>query len=362
MATYVRRLGAALHDVLPGELVLLGLRDTAELRRTASAAQSTPFRGAHRLLWLLRNADRDARDAGVRLLHYSHGAAPLRSSMPFVVTIQDLSLLRMPLGHPPLRTASAPLYAVAAHNARAVIVPSQATRDEVRTLLRVAPARIAVVPHAPTWDRSPSAADAARILERFGVRDRRYVLATGPLEPRKNHLRLVAAFEDLAREDPDLRLVIVGGVGWRGDSIASAIARSPAAARIIRPGYVAQDDFAGLLASCAAFAYVSLYEGYGLPIVDAMAAGVPVVASAASSMPEAAGGAAILVDATSPASIADGIRTAFADRERLVAAGAARVARWTWRDAADATIAVYERAFENAAVDDGARPAVASAR
>lgn len=169
----------------------------------------------------------------------------------------------------------------------------------------------------------------------------------GTLEPRKNLVRLVAAFERLAVTDLDLRLALAGAPGWHSSGLLDAIRRSPVADRIVLPGYLAAPDLAALVAGAAVLAYVSLYEGYGLPVVEAMRLGVLVVTSAVSSMPEAAGGAAVLVDPLDPDAIAAGIRRALAERVRLVAAGSVRAGR-TWRDVAAETIDVYDWVIRSA--------------
>ncbi|MEP7082421.1 MAG: glycosyltransferase family 1 protein, partial [Chloroflexota bacterium] len=211
-------------------------------------------------------------------------------------------------------------------------------------LLRVRTEKIVVIPHAA---RAGSLAEPDdRVLAALGVEPGRYVLSLGTIEPRKNHLRLLAAFERIAESDPDLMLVLAGGPGWRGARFGRALAASPARNRVVVAGRQPDRAVAALLASCAVMAYPSLYEGFGLPIVEAMAAGAPVVTSSRSSMPEVAGGAAVLVDPMDVGSIADGILEAFGRREELIAAGRARAAARTWLDVGRETLATYDRAME----------------
>ena len=128
---------------------------------------------------------------------------------------------------------------------------------------------------------------------------------------RLERVRLLAAFERLGRHDPDLRLVLAGGAGWRSGAFRRALSASRMRDRVVLAGRLPDADIAVLLRSCAVMAYPSLYEGYGLPVIEAMAAGSPVVTSTVSSLPEAAGGAAVLVDPRDVGSIAAGISAAW---------------------------------------------------
>jgi glycosyltransferase involved in cell wall biosynthesis len=145
----------------------------------------------------------------------------------------------------------------------------------------------------------------------------------------------------VATERPELRLVLVGAEGWRGRGLQRAIAASPVGHRIIRAGYLSEAELAALISGAEVFAYVSLYEGFGLPVVEAMRLGVPVVTSAVSSLPEVASGAAVLVDPHDPTDIARGLREAIARRPDLIAAGRQRSSARDWIDVADETLDLY---------------------
>ena len=165
-------------------------------------------------------------------------------------------------------------------------------------------------------------------------RDRPYVLSAATLEPRKNLPRLIEAFAGLPGDTHDL--VLVGARGWRSAEIDEAIERH----RVVVTGFVSDEELQSLYAGAAAVAYPSLEEGFGFPILEAMAAGTPVLTSDRSSMPEVGGDAAVYCDPTSVESIRDGlIEVLSADRERLAAAGRAQVARFSWERCARETLA-----------------------
>lgn len=169
-----------------------------------------------------------------------------------------------------------------------------------------------------------------------------YILFVGQIQPRKNIVRLVEAFEQLAEDEPDLQLVIAGGHGWLQAPILEAIRTSRFSARIRRLGRVSDEQLAVLYAQAEVFVLPSLYEGFGLPVLEAMAAGCPVVTSNVSSLPEVVGDAAVLVDPHSSEAMALGIQSARARRAELSAAGRHRAALFSWDKTAQQTLAVLE--------------------
>ena len=335
VSIYVSELVRGLTSLAPDQIVSIG----------AEARRDRPFEGPRHLAWLQTSADADARAAGASVAHYTNAIAPVRSRTPFVLTVLDLSVLRRPRDHPIRRLALAPFIVAAARRARFVVVPSRATALEVGRLLHIPRERLVTIPLAARAlagvTEDPDR--AARLLASLGIDEERFILSLGTIEPRKNHVRLLAAFERLGRHDPDLRLVLAGGAGWRSGPFRRALSASPMRDRVVLAGRLPDADIAVLLRSCAVMAYPSLYEGYGLPVIEAMAAGSPVVTSTVSSLPEAAGGAAVLVDPRDVGSIAAGIEEAIDRRAVLIEAGLARAAERTWLDVARETLAVYGR-------------------
>jgi len=261
------------------------------------------------------------RDA--ELLHCPTYRGPVRSALPLVVTVHDLAVFRHPEAFNRwTRTYSPRVVPRVLATARRIIAVSEFTRRELVELLRVPDEKIRVVPNAVdddfTRDGPASAGD--------------YVLAVGTLEPRKNLARLVEAAR---RADVELR--VVGAAGWGGVDVGGNGVRWL--------GEVSDAELAQLYRGARCVAYPSVYEGFGIPVLEAMACGVPVVTSRGTAMEEVANGAAVLVDPEDPAELAAGIERASAEREALVARGLERARAFRWDDIGGRTVAVYREAL-----------------
>lgn len=260
---------------------------------------------------------------------------PCPSRAPLVATVHDLAWMHRPdqftrRGVAIFRRSLALLR----RRAALLLCSSQATLDDCLAAgfgserLRHVPLGVDALAASP--------ADVERVRRRHDLPDR-YLLFVGTVEPRKNLRRLAAA---VARLDEPLPLVVAGATGW-GDSAA---APAPGRADLRFLGFVDTDDLAGLYAGAAAFCYPSEREGYGLPVLEAMAQATPVVTSRGTATEEAAGGAAVLVDPADPDDIARGITEALSSRDALAAAGRRRAATATWEATAALTVAAYRDA------------------
>jgi glycosyltransferase involved in cell wall biosynthesis len=229
----------------------------------------------------------------------------------------------------------------ALRQADAVVSVSAATSRDVERYLAVPDDRLHVVPHGVAEQFCPRSEDeVASVLERYEV-SRPYVLTVGASAARKNVRRLRAAFGAIRPQFPDLSLVVTG----KGELTPSTVDVSHN--DVVRTGYVNQDDLPALYSGATVFAFPSLYEGFGLPVLEAMACGTPTLCGDNSSLPEVAGDAAVVVDVSSVDAIARGLREILSDerlREELSERGLARASTFTWRGCAEQTLDVYRAA------------------
>jgi len=301
-----------------GVLGALEERDDVEVRRLTWGGPGRLTAVARDVGWYLAGLPLQAR--GLDVLHCTTFRAPLRAPLPVVVTVHDLAVLR----HPEYFTTWTRLYGRSLlvrvlRSADRVLAVSEFTKREVTALAGVPPDRIRVAHNAASDAFGPDGpADEGE-----------YVLAVGTLEPRKNLPRLIEATRRLGVE-----LRVAGARGWGGVEVAD-----DAGVRWL--GRPSDEELATLLRGALCLAYPSLYEGFGIPVLEAMHCGTPVVTSAGSAMEEVAGDAAELVDPRDVASIAAGIERALARRDALRAAGLARAPRFTWAATAEATAAAY---------------------
>jgi glycosyltransferase involved in cell wall biosynthesis len=241
---------------------------------------------------------------------------------------------------------------LAVRSADRIIAVSGATRDDLRRVLRVPDDKVVVIHEAvaPEFAVPPGPEAIDAVVRRYGIR-RPYCLFVGNVEPRKNLARLVEAFGLLRARagrpglGPPPQLALVGTRGWLYNGILAAVEAQGGAPDIVFTGYVPPDDLPALYAGAACFVFPSLYEGFGLPVLEAMAAGAPVVASRVGAIPEVAGDAALLVDTRRSGELAEAIETVLADaalRARLIDRGRARARRFTWEAVARETLDVYE--------------------
>jgi glycosyltransferase involved in cell wall biosynthesis len=283
------------------------------------------------------------------LLHSVDHVAPAWGAWRSVVTLHDLTFLLFPETH---TAASRAYYEAAGDSARRahrVIAVSQRTASDAIRLLGTDPTRVRVVHEAasPTFSPRPSSALeplASRL--RLGVQQP-YVLFVGTLEPRKNVPLLLDAFA-LVRKQLSAFLIVVGARGWLDAPILAARARSGVGDAAQFVGWVDEDDLAVLYSHAGAMVLPSLYEGFGLPVLEAMACGAPVICSNAGPLPEVAGDAAVLLPPTDPAAWADAIVRVLTDSAQaadLRARGFARSALFSWQRAAEATRDVYREAL-----------------
>lgn len=292
-----------------------------------------------------------ARSCGGRLVYHEPNMITRPVAVPTVVTMNDLSWFHEPSWHPAERIEwiDRNLKATLKQASRFVAI-SQFTKDVVVRDLGIAAEMIDVIPLAPAQEFQPvAAADARATLAKYSLLDRSYVFSISTIEPRKNFDRLLAAHLHLpAALRQRAPLVIAGGKGW-----GSVLAR-PEADAAIRDGsvrllgHVPDDELVVLTSRAEVFAYVSLYEGFGLPVVEAMAAGAPVVASSTTAVGELAAGAARLVDPLDERAIGEGLRELLEDgamAERLRQAGSAKAACYTWQRTLDTLVNSWLRAL-----------------
>lgn len=270
-----------------------------------------------------------------------HFPVPLMADycpVPAVVTVHDLAALTLE----PEQTRKERLYVDAAldagRRATGLIAVSEATRDQIREHVG---REAVVIPEGVDLTRfRAEAAQNAAARQRYGLE--RYILCAGTIQARKNHIRLIQAFEQIAERIPHT-LVIAGRDGSGTEALDAYLAAHPNA-RVRRIGYIPESDLAALYAGADALALVSLWEGFGLPLLEAMACGVPVVTSNVSALVEIAGDAAVTVDPRDVGSIADALLRVLTDaelRERLIAAGIERAQAFSWDAAARRTVEVY---------------------
>lgn len=304
-----------------------------------------------RILWEQTRlpARLQADDAG--LLHAPAYVAPLAASCPVVLTVHDLHVFT----HPQFCTLANRLHyrllmPPSIRRAAAVIVFSEHVRRLVAAHFPDAAAKTAVIPPGVDPDMRPvtDAAARAAVVRRCRLPDR-YLLFVGDLAPRKNLPRLLEAFHEIAREQPDLHLLLAGHAPGGQARLARAAAAMNLGARILWPGYVPRAHLPALYTLASALVYPSHDEGFGLPVLEAMACGCPVVTSAGSGPEEICGDAAKYCHAADARSIAHAIRAQFADPDgcrQRVAAGRQRAAAFTWARAAARTRALYRAILE----------------
>jgi glycosyltransferase involved in cell wall biosynthesis len=279
---------------------------------------------------------------------------PLRHARG-ILTVHDLAFLMRPeCAEAGLRAYLEEVVPRSVQRADFIIADSENTRNDLVVLLGVNPDAVSVVPggvearFTPVVD--PPALEAART--RVGVSTAPFILSVGVIEPRKNLNRLMDAFALLKEREigpPDLKLVLAGGKGWLVEGIYEHHARSPVRNDILLPGFIADDVLPALYSAASVFAFPSLYEGFGLPILEAMACGTPVVASRASCLPEVAEGASVLIDPDDTEELAAALEQTLCNeelRQQLAQKGVERASQYTWKLAAQALLDVYERVAE----------------
>lgn len=264
-----------------------------------------------------------------------------------VLTVHDLSFMRYPeCSSPPLLEYLMRSVPRSVARADLVLADSENTRQDVIELLAVPPDRVRTV-YVGVEERfsTPVPADEiARVRERYGI-DRSYILGVGTLQPRKNFPTLIRAFGRLRQEHGvEHQLVIAGGKGWLDEPIYATIDELGLRGPVLLTGFVDDADLPALYQGADVFAFPSLYEGFGIPILEAMAGGTPVVTAQASSMPEVAGDAALLVSPHDVGELAHALWRLLSEPalcDALILRGHQRVSRFRWEHSAEALLEAY---------------------
>ncbi|HXT63323.1 MAG TPA: glycosyltransferase family 1 protein [Pyrinomonadaceae bacterium] len=292
------------------------------------------------------------RQAGLDLFHGTNYEVPLWNRQRNIVTVHDLSVFKYPETHDPriARRARRRL-PIMLRSASRIITPTEIVRDELAAQFKIAPASIAVTPEAPRSSFFPIALDdAAATRHRFEIEDD-FILFVGTIEPRKNLEVLLRAFARILNETKHRpQLVIAGGEGWLNENFNRLVRTSDFGNRLRFTGYVNDQDLRALYSSCKVFVYPSLYEGFGLPPLEAMACGAPVIASRIPTHQETLKDKALLVSPVDEAALAKAIVELLENdsaRLRLVQNGREYAATFSWQKTAALTFTVYEEVLRN---------------
>ncbi len=358
METYARELIPRLAEQAPDR------RFTAFVNREAQEAGlcwdsvtvvPVPVRACRRIEWVRGEQQllpRLARREGVDVLHSLGGTAPGYGRFARVVTIHDLNYRLDPRSHPGLRNLGMRvLVPLAVRRSRRVITVSRSSAGQLEQLLHVPPEKIDVVPEGagrmPLVEPTPEA--KVRVLVDAG--DRPILLSVAAKRPTKNLMGLLEAVALLDRERRPVT-VLPGHPTAHERELRECAEALGIGGDVRFLGWIPDEELEGLYRAAEVFVFPSLYEGFGLPVLEAMARGVPVACSARTSLAEVAGSAAALFDAEDPQSIASTLEHLLSDareRERLRRAGPAQAARFSWEEAARGTLAAYDRTLGTAA-------------
>jgi len=282
------------------------------------------------------------------LLHGAVYANPLLAACPTVITVHDLTFVHHAQALKRFNRVYLRLITrLSARRAARVIAVSENTRRELIDWLALPPERIVTVPNGVSEEFSLAAPAAVAAFRQQRHLPARFILFLGTLEPRKNVARLIEAFSR-ARLGADTYLVIAGSKGWYYEQIFAQVAALAQRSSIIFPGFIPAEQLPWWYRAATVFVYPSLYEGFGLPVLEAMASGTAVITSNTSSLPEVVGDAAILVDPTDVDALAAAMVRLLNDealRAQLSAAGVRQAAKFSWRRCAEETVAVYRAAL-----------------
>jgi glycosyltransferase involved in cell wall biosynthesis len=293
--------------------------------------------------WLVGRAD---------VVHGTNFIVPPARRAARVVTVHDLTTLRFPELCNAQTLRFPDLVRRAIGEGAWVHTPSQAVADEVISEFGADPARVRAVHHGIPALPPANSAGAPGVDLPAGID--RYILAIGTAEPRKDLPGLVHAFDLLAPDHPELALVLAGPAGWGAAALDRAVDGSPWSNRIVRTGFVADARLAVLLAGAYVLAYPSVYEGFGFPPLQAMAAGVPVVATSVPAVREVVGGAALLVAPGDAEALAAGLARVLDDGvlwQRLADLGGERARLFTWEESGQRLAALYASAYADAGIE-----------
>ena len=283
------------------------------------------------------------------LLHVQY-TGPLWSSTPLVVTVHDVSFLEYPQYFTTYRARQLKLTVRrTVKRAAAILTPSEFSRSAILRHYQLDEDAVVVVHNAVSSEFRPIDRQIAKkaVQKKYGISGP-FVLTVGDLQPRKNHLGLLKAFGEVVRAHPQLthRLVFVGKETWYSKELHKAVQKSGIADRVHFTGFVEDADLVQFYGACDLFVFPSFYEGFGLPILEAMACGRAVASSNTTAMPEVADGAGILFDPNSTEEMTRAIRDILIDpelRTRLERLGSQRASAFSWQRAAERTLEVYAR-------------------
>lgn len=338
------------------EVVVVSNRRVDTTRPLPSRVQvDAPSSRFPRMVWMQALAPRALKRLRPDIAHFTNGMVPLASPVPTVVTIHDMSLTMYPRYHPPRRVIlNRPLVDLAARRADAIITVSQSAKRDIMRVYGLPADRVHVVHEAaaPSFTRVEDRVTLARVRAEHHLPER-FILYVGTIEPRKNLPRLMEAFakRHLCGDLPHT-LVCAGPYGWLSRDLEALLDRLKIRHAIHFAGYLPFDDLPALYSLAEMFVFPSLYEGFGLPVVEAMACGTPVVTGDVAALNEVGGAAVERVEALDPGSLGDAMTMLARSperREELKRLGLERAKTFSWQRAARETLDVYKYAVRHAA-------------
>lgn len=272
---------------------------------------------------------------------------PIIKTAKYVTTIHDMTFFTHPQYHESWKVRYFKrMIPISVRRSDAILADSESTRQDILKILKTKEEKVTTIPLAankiPFW---PLNSSKELLKKKYGIKDH-FILFVGMIEPRKNVESLIKAFAQIKSKE---KLVIVGKQGWMMDHLQTLIAELNLKERIIFTGYVPDEELGAFYAKASVFVYPSHYEGFGLPVLEAMQAGCPVITSNISSLPEVAGEAAILVDPNDVKSIANAINTVLADKllqSELMDKGKVQAEKFSWEKTAKETLKVFEQVMK----------------